>query len=76
MTHSSKSEHLPSTDYICDNLLCNCSIDEFVQAVEEVRGHYLALPPEQQCDKILADFDARWKKAQDDFLTKPIRFFY
>lgn len=57
-------------------MIRNCSIDEFVQAVEEVRGHYLALPPEQKCDKILADFDARWKKAQDDFLTKPIRFFY
>jgi ADP-ribosylglycohydrolase len=52
------------------------NVDELVRATEEVRARYLALPPETQSESIMADFDARWKKIQHDFLNRPSRFFY
>ena len=56
--------------------VCICSVDEYVRAVEAVRNRYLALPPEAQSASILADFDARWKQGQEDFLQRPSRLFY
>ena len=56
--------------------VCVCSVEEFVTAVKEVRASYLALPPETQCDTIIADFDARWEKGQADYINRPSRYFY
>ena len=52
------------------------SIEEFAAAIEEVKNHYQVLPPETQSESIIADFDARWKKGQHDFLNRPSRYFY
>ena len=64
---------IPHDSEVC---VAVCSVEEFVTAVKEVRALYLALPPETQCDTIIADFDARWEKGQADFLNRPSRFFY
>ena len=65
--------YIPHDSEVC---VAVCSVEEFVTAVKEVRALYLALPPETQCDTIIADFDARWEKGQADFLNRPSRFFY
>ena len=53
-----------------------CSIEDYVTSVKEVRTHYLALPPEAQWEAVLADFDARWEKGQQDFFNRPYHLFY